>query len=198
MVAGGGHAGATASAPFVDAGPAPLGIDSGIADTATSTGLRPAERVIPPNRLPLPINPLPRCFVLDNYGDSRGSRTHEGVDILATEGQEVYAVERMRLTRQTIAGASSSSLSGNAWLAIGLSTGNEYFYAHLKDFAPGLAVNSVVERGELIGTVGDTGNPGAGNFHLHFEVHKYDAAKKRLVVVNPLPLLVIPSSCTVW
>jgi murein DD-endopeptidase MepM/ murein hydrolase activator NlpD len=44
----------------------------------------------------------------------------------------------------------------------------------------------------VIGFVGDTGNPGAGNYHLHFEYHPLGGA-----ALDPLPILEIPSTCTV-
>lgn len=155
-----------------------------------ATPASPASRL---GRLPplFPVDVEPRCDILDNFGDYRsGGRSHEGIDILATLGQEVYAVDDGVLTNTADA---SASLSGNAW---GLTTndGTYYFYAHLSAFAPGLSLGSSVRRGDVIGFVGDTGNPGPGNYHLHFEIHP---GGQRAAAVDPLPLLQVPSACTI-
>ena len=47
-------------------------------------------------------------------------------------------------------------------------------------------------RGDVIGFVGDTGNPGTGNYNLHFEYHPLGGA-----ALDPLPILEIPSTCKV-
>ena len=146
-----------------------------------------------PGKLAFPMNPAPRCEVLDNFGDPRsGGRRHEGIDILATLGQEVYAVADGTLTQQIIDGSSGSSLSGNMW-RLTMTDKTVYVYAHLSGFAAGLTVGSKVKVGELIGYVGDTGNPGPGNYHLHFEVHPLGGS-----AVNALPLLSIPAGCKVY
>jgi murein DD-endopeptidase MepM/ murein hydrolase activator NlpD len=138
-----------------------------------------------------PMGPEPRCDVLDNFGDARsGGRRHEGIDILATLGQEVYAVVDGVLS--TTADA-SASLSGNAWGLTG-ADGTYYLFAHLSRFADGLSLGDRVQRGQIIGYVGDTGNPGPGNYHLHFEVHP---GNQRNAAVNPIPLLNVPSACTI-
>jgi murein DD-endopeptidase MepM/ murein hydrolase activator NlpD len=166
-------------------------VTSGISAVATA----PAQRLRkfgPPN---FPMQPTPRCDVLDNFGDPRsGGRSHAGSDMLATLGQEVYAMADGTLTHQTKVGDGSagSSLSGNLW-KLDRADGTYYVYAHLSAFAPGLSVGSKVYRGQLIGYVGDTGNPGAGNYHLHFEIHPLGGA-----AVNPLPLLTIPTACRVY
>lgn len=140
-----------------------------------------------------PMAERPRCDVLDNFGDPRSSgRAHQGADLLATLGQPVYAVADGTLTDQWVAGNSNSLLSGNAW-RLDEANGTFYFYAHLSGFAPGLTEGSTVRRGQVIGFVGDTGNPGAGNYHLHFEVHPGGGA-----AVNPLPLLALPLVCRVY
>jgi peptidoglycan LD-endopeptidase LytH len=142
-----------------------------------------------------PMSPSPKCDVLDNFGDPRsGGRHHEGVDILATEGQAVYAVAPGTLTSQSVAGttAGGAALAGNGWV-LTTSDRTYYFYAHLSRFAAGLGVGSSVASGQLIGYVGDTGNPGIGNFHLHFEMHPQGGA-----AVNSLPLLNLPAACRVY
>jgi murein DD-endopeptidase MepM/ murein hydrolase activator NlpD len=45
-------------------------------------------------------------------------------------------------------------------------TGDIYYYAHLDSYAPGMSQGVRVDRGQLIGYVGDTGNA-KGTPHLH-------------------------------
>ena len=158
-----------------------------------ATALKPAVRLNQTGTIMFPMNPLPKCALSKtSFGQPRsGGRTHEGIDLMASLGQEIYAVDNGVLTRQTFDGAANATLSGNAWY-LTLPDKTYYFYAHLSKFADGLAAGSVVTRGQLIGYVGDTGDPGPGNYHLHLEVHP-----KGLAAVNPYPLLNIPASCTV-
>jgi murein DD-endopeptidase MepM/ murein hydrolase activator NlpD len=141
-----------------------------------------------------PLQTTPVCYILDNFGDPRsGGRIHEGSDMLATLGQEVYAATDGTLTQQVLASSLSvgASLSGNLW-SLTSGDGTYYVYAHLSAFAAGLSKGSIVHQGDLIGYVGDTGNAGPGNYHLHFEIHPNGGPP-----VNPLPLLVIPRECSV-
>lgn len=111
----------TAAAPEAEAAAAP------IAQAATVT--RAAKRLRQMGSLMFPMNPSPRCYILNNFGDPRsGGRTHEGVDTMATLAQEVYAVADGTLTRQALV---ESPLSGNAWGLTGSADGTYYFYAHL-------------------------------------------------------------------
>lgn len=141
--------------------------------------------------------PSPRCDILNNFGDGRsGGRLHEGIDILATLGQEVYAMVDGTLTAQAIAGSGSvgASLSGNLWRLTAATGGTYYVYGHLSAFAAGLTKGSTVSKGQVIGYVGDTGNAGAGNYHLHYEVHPGGGA-----AVDPLPMLLpVPAACRVY
>ena len=158
-----------------------------------ATALKPAVRLSQSGVIMFPMNPLPKCALSKtSFGQPRsGGRTHEGIDMMASLGQEIYAADNGVLTRQTFDGAANAILSGNAWY-LTLPDKTYYFYAHLSKFADGVAAGSVVTRGQLIGFVGDTGDPGPGNYHLHFEVHP-----KGLAAVNPYPLLSIPTGCTV-
>ncbi|MDO9175173.1 MAG: M23 family metallopeptidase [Actinomycetota bacterium] len=173
-------------------GAAPSAVES--VDGAASA-LAPAERLRPPWTANFPMQTTPRCDILDNFGDPRsGGRTHAGTDILATRGQEVYAMADGTLTYQAFAGGSGgASLSGNLWRLDATTGGTYYVYAHLDAFAPGLSVGSAVFAGQVIGWVGDTGNAGPGNYHLHFEIHPNGGG-----AVNPLPLLTVPPTCRVY
>lgn len=158
--------------------------------TTTPMMMAPSWPTRGPGTLQFPMNPSPSCLMLNNYGDGRGgTRKHEGTDIMATLGQEVYAVEDGVLYRQFVDGQSNATLSGNGWDLRGTSK-TTYAFLHLAGFAPGLSVGDAVVKGQLIGYVGDTGNPGPGNYHLHFEVHPGGGS-----AVDPYPLLDIPTAC---
>jgi murein DD-endopeptidase MepM/ murein hydrolase activator NlpD len=66
-----------------------------------------------------------------------------------------------------------------------------YYYAHLQRYAEGVYEGKAVRRGELIAYVGDTGNAGKGNFHLHFGISKVAGPGKWSggEPINPYPLL---------
>jgi len=160
-----------------------------------ATAATPAERILVtgPGTL-FPMNPVPRCDVLNNFGGlskTYGSGGHQGVDIGATLGQEVYAVEDGVLTRQL---TDLSSAPGNAWIMVG-NTDTQYRYYHLSGFAPGLAAGSTVHIGQVIGYVGDTGNATPGGYHLHFELRPGPDFR---TPVDPVPLLAIPRICKVY
>jgi len=180
-----------------------------------ATAVQQAVRVAPPAKpettatpagpsLAFPMQATPFCMMLDNYGDARsGGRIHEGTDILGyykwtpdqIPNQEVYAVVDGTLGAQKIDGQPDATLSGNSWRLYSVGSKTYYMYAHLSRFADGLINGSVVKQGQVIGYVGDTGDPGEGNFHLHFEVHPTGDYR---VTVDPMPLLrpIIPAGCS--
>jgi murein DD-endopeptidase MepM/ murein hydrolase activator NlpD len=157
----------------------------------------PAERILVTGPgLLFPIDPTPKCTVFNNFGGMSklyGSGRHQGVDIGATPEQEVYAVEDGVLTNQFTEPADSAA--GNGWTLVGNSD-TQYRYYHLSSFAPGLAVGSTVDRGDVIGFVGDTGNATPGGYHLHFELRPGPSPYR--TPVDPVPLLAIPHTCTVY
>ena len=66
-----------------------------------------------------------------------------------------------------------------------------FYYAHLDRYAEDLAEGHIARQGEIIAYVGDTGNAGAGNYHLHFSIAVVSDPKKywQGVNINPYPLL---------
>ncbi len=202
----------TSSVASADGVVATLSAASDVAGPARAT--QPAVRVAgsaksvattTSSKLTFPIQATPpfNCEALNNFGAPRpGGRIHEGTDIMGTykwavgvvPNQEVYAVVDGKLGGQVVNGQPGSSLSGNSW-RLYANTGKAYYmYAHLSRFADGLSNGSAVTRGQVIGYVGDTGDPGTGNFHLHFEVHPNGDQQ----VVDPLPLLLpAPATCRI-
>jgi len=66
-----------------------------------------------------------------------------------------------------------------------------YYYAHLDHYADNLAEGHFAHRGDVIGYVGDTGNAGTGNYHLHFAIWVAPDDKHfwNGININPYPLL---------
>lgn len=99
------------------------------------------------------------------WGDARnGLRFHEGVDVPAPSGTPVYAVASGRVWH---AGRSSDPAAG-IWVGVehqGAASGWASRYMHLS--AINVVAGQQVDRGDVIGLVGDTG---ANSPHLHFSL----------------------------
>jgi murein DD-endopeptidase MepM/ murein hydrolase activator NlpD len=66
-----------------------------------------------------------------------------------------------------------------------------FYYAHLSRYADNLTEGSAVRQGQTIAYVGDTGNAGAGNYHLHFSIALVSDPNRYWegTNINPYPLL---------
>ncbi len=126
--------------------------------------------------------------LIDSWGFPRMTGTsdehwHEGIDIFAPTGTPLLATERGIVTR-----IGSGRLGGmRLWLRG--ESGTDWYYAHLSGFAPGLTEGQVVEAGDVIGYVGNTGNAVGTPPHLHMQVHPNGGEP-----VNPYPLLFVVST----
>lgn len=103
-------------------------------------------------------------YFVNSWGAPRsGGRTHAGTDLMAPQGTPLVAVANGTVR------FSFNSLGGNVvWVYADYGIG--FFYAHLDTFAPGLKSGDRVTIGQVIGTVGDTGNAAPGAYHLHFGI----------------------------
>ncbi len=98
----------------------------------------------------------------DTWGAPRsGGRTHKGVDMSASRGTPLVAMETGRIYR-----LSNSTLGGLSVYLLG-NSGDMYYYAHMNSWADGLAGGQTVSAGDLLGTVGTTGNSPSWLPHLH-------------------------------
>ncbi len=125
----------------------------------------PVPREFRPGLLAVPVAGVARQALRDNWGDPRdnGQRLHHGTDIMAPSGTLVTAAAPGTIEKlwQSAAGGTTLYVRSPArdW---------SYYYAHLSGYAPGIHEGQAVRAGDPLGYVGDTGNAGAGNFHLHF------------------------------
>lgn len=103
----------------------------------------------------------------DDYGAPRHQGRHEGVDIMADRGTPLLAVADASVIRLS---RGETGLGGiSLWLE--RADGVQYYYAHMTTIAAGLDVGVKVGVGQVVGTVGNTGDARYGAPHLHFEVH---------------------------
>ncbi|MFS0771400.1 M23 family metallopeptidase [Sphingomonas sp. 1P08PE] len=119
--------------------------------------------------LQVPVAGVGRSAISGSWGDARdgGDRPHHGTDIMAPGGTPVLAAAPGRVEKLFFSDA------GGITAYVRSPNGRwSYYYAHLAGYAPGLAEGQVVRAGDRIGFVGDTGNAGAGNTHLHFGVSR--------------------------
>ena len=107
-----------------------------------------------------------RGYVGEFGAPRSGGRTHEGFDVVAACGTELVAVGNGRVLRAGY----DPVLYGNYLLIHGEGEGRSYFYAHMP--RPALVQRGDrVWTGELVGSVGETGNALTIGCHLHFEIH---------------------------
>jgi murein DD-endopeptidase MepM/ murein hydrolase activator NlpD len=160
---------------------------------APGVAMQPAVRAslrLPPSperKLIFPVDAGRDCYILDNFGEDRGGRLHEGLDIMGSAGRPVYAVANGTLTRRF----ANTGTAGWGWTVFDPVTRVSYRYFHLTEDPAGRTLGDRVAIGDIIGYVGSSGTNSATNFHLHFEVRPDDRP------VNPLPLVQIPPVCRV-
>jgi len=132
----------------------------------------------------------------DDFGDPRGSGTHEGNDLMVPKGRPLLAVVDAAVRRIFVDNGTASQ--GNM-LVLRDSEGWEYWYIHINNdtpgtddalnplehaFAAGVAVGAKVTAGQVVAYAGDSGNAESTGSHLHFEIHQPGGT-----AVDPYPSL---------
>jgi murein DD-endopeptidase MepM/ murein hydrolase activator NlpD len=137
--------------------------------------------------LQIPVAGIRPEQLQDTYTQSRSEgRTHNAIDIMAARNTPVVAA-----VDGTVVKLFQSERGGITLYQLGTDNRTVYYYAHLERYADGLAENRFMRRGELLGYVGDSGNAGRDNCHLHFSIWLVNDPKRfwEGENINPYPLL---------
>ena len=140
-----------------------------------------------PPQLIIPVAGVRPDQLRDTFSDARAEgRVHDAIDIPAPLGTSVVAA-----ADGTIIKLFHSDRGGTTIYQLSSDSRFIFYYAHLDRYAEGLAEGHLARQGETIAYVGDTGNAGAGNYHLHFSIALVSDPKKywQGVNINPYPLL---------
>lgn len=161
--------------------------EPGLTSPPTGQETRPSSSFVGQINLIIPVMGVRPNQLIDTFSDARSEdRGHDALDIAAPAGTPVLAAtdgEIARLFQSERGGTTIYQLSPNKKLV--------FYYAHLQRYADGIYTGRFVRQGEVIAYVGDTGNAGAGNFHLHFSIAAIaDPARYwEGTSINPYPLL---------
>ncbi len=161
--------------------------DAPVIEGAPRTEDAPLTDDAPPTPLAIPVAGVTADQLIDTYGADRAAgRSHQGIDIAAAQGTPVVAVADGTVLKLFL-----SDEGGITLYQIGTDDRTIYYYAHLDRYADGVGEGDEVRAGDVLGYVGDSGNAGAGNYHLHFEVNTTEDPTVYWggTPVNPYPLL---------
>lgn len=130
---------------------------------------RPAPTALP--------NPLPGKALVDTWGAARsGGRRHEGIDIFAKRNTPILST-----TDGLVVFVGTNSLGGNVISILGPGR-QRHYYAHLEQQAP-LREGQWVNKGDIVGYVGNSGNATSTPPHVHYGIYTPSGA------INPYPML---------
>lgn len=125
--------------------------------------------------------------LIDTFSASRSEgRWHDAIDIPAAAGTPVIAAtdgEIVKFFDSERGGITIYQLTADRRFVL--------YYAHLQRRADEISIGTRVRKGTTIGFVGDTGNAGPGNFHLHFSIAIVTDPKRIWTgtYINPYPIL---------
>lgn len=165
--------------------------------------LRPAASAIPVTRpgdplaaspavgdmiaIAIPVQRIRASDLIDSWDRSRAQgRLHRAIDIAAPAGTPVVAAMDGRIEKLF-----TSDRGGHTIYQRSAEGRLMLYYAHLQGYRRGLAEGDVVRRGQVIATVGTSGNADPAFPHLHFQMLKTTpgADWRAGAPINPYPLL---------
>ena len=132
--------------------------------------------------LQIPVAGATARNVQSFFGAARdgGRRAHHGVDIFAARGTPVRAAAAGLVTS-----VGPNGLGGNTIWITRPARGESHYYAHLDRQL--VSAGTYVQKGDVIGLVGNTGNARSTAPHLHFGIYTASGP------VDPLPYISVQS-----
>jgi murein DD-endopeptidase MepM/ murein hydrolase activator NlpD len=164
--------------------------DVKVVDPPDANPVAIAEGVtVGPAGLAVPVAGVGVDDLVDTFTQARagGARRHDAIDIMAPHGTPVVAAAPGTVERLFF-----SQGGGGVTAYIRSPDGRwSYYYAHLQRYAPGLKEGQKVERGQVIGYVGSSGNANPEGPHLHFAINRMAPGDDWHggEAINPYPLL---------
>lgn len=140
-------------------------------------------------RLMVPVDGVRPRDLVDTYNAARsGGRRHHALDVMARRGTPVISADDGVVRR-----ISTNALGGRTVYVVDHRQRFVHYYAHLDRYARGLREGQRVRKGDLLGTVGSSGNADRNAPHLHYQLLRYANARMWWAgdPVNPVPYLVL-------
>ncbi len=136
------------------------------------------ERLPFPVALPIPVDGVRGSELSNSFDAPRsGGRRHRAIDIFAPRNTPVRATTPGWVSSRAVRG-----LGGRTISVVGPG-GYRHYYAHLEVWA-GFDQGDLVEAGDILGYVGNSGNARGGPTHLHYAIYDRDDEP-----IDPYPLL---------
>ncbi len=135
----------------------------------------------------IPVQGIRAGELIDSWSQSRAEgRLHRAIDIPAPAGTPVLAAMDGRIEKLFASdrgGLTIYQRSEDGRLIL--------YYAHLQGYRRGLAEGQAVQRGQVIATVGASGNADPAVPHLHFQMLETERSAdwQSGAPINPYPLL---------
>lgn len=124
-------------------------------------------------RLIVPVRGVDASRLPDTFHARRsGSRLHRATDIMAPRGTQVLSADDGKVISMR-----DNAFGGLTVYAFDPAKRLVYYYAHLDRYREGLKAGATLEKGDVIGYVGTSGNAPRNAPHLHFQVMRHDPGK---------------------
>lgn len=170
------------------AGPVPAGLPQ--QRQVTAPGMPQARGTIAPGAaLAIPVAGVAANALTDTWNAERGggTRAHEAIDIMAPVGTPVLAAAPGTVEKLFL-----SDDGGKTIYVRSQDRRMIHYYAHLDAYAQGLGEGQRIGQGQVLGTVGSSGNADPAAPHLHFALFATTPQagwSETTKPINPYPLL---------